>query len=492
MSTAWLTGTPVRSRELLWPTNDDFVSAGIWDREGTSVLNGLILNWFSFIRNTKRTVMYLADTASDGSVGSEGSITLVRAAKELEYAADRVALLGTTKFASAEWIASDSTLKLRIHRLDGFLEREDSISVQAAYGDLRVFNSKVYLCTSSGPTNASDEAVTPHQVRLGSDTDNSNTTALFADQILEWDTTSGAFRRIRIPDPMRHAAEYSFPFEHQVALAGLVDDQNGQEQLALTSFNVNHQPENQSAARSFSPGGTSDERNTKGMGVATEGNTNSSDIILHSFDRIAVFNRAFFNKEIADNPRSGRLHFLRSLLLENDVRVLPFSLSGPLPAVANNRVLAYTKVLRKYHFYILDFDQQRVNALLNKTSEEREALHAQLTEAGTRVKVVTRQSYAQEEGVGGGTVDAEYPARRVPPEWKDHLRALAQQEKQGVSLIYDEAPEERRAGRWGFVQSELRLGREISLVGVSRMGLTTDCVLLAPEPGDSGMVWYFE
>ena len=49
--------------------------------------------------------MYLADTASDGSVGSEGSITLARAAKELEYAADRVVLLGTTKFASAEWIA---------------------------------------------------------------------------------------------------------------------------------------------------------------------------------------------------------------------------------------------------------------------------------------------------------------------------------------------------------------------------------------------------
>jgi len=105
MSTSWLTGTPVRSRELLWPTNDEFVSAGIWDREGTSVLNGLILHWFSFIRNTKRTVIYLADTASDGSGGSGGSITLAPAAKELEYAADRVALLGTTKFASAEWIA---------------------------------------------------------------------------------------------------------------------------------------------------------------------------------------------------------------------------------------------------------------------------------------------------------------------------------------------------------------------------------------------------
>lgn len=193
-----------------------------------------------------------------------------------------------------------------------------------------------------------------------------------------------------------------------------------------------------------------------------------------------------------DNPSSGRFHFLKSLLLENDVRVLPFSLSGPLPAVANNRVLAYKKVLGKYRFYILDFDQQRVNALLNKTSEEREALRAQLAEAGARVKVVTRQSYALEEGVGGGTVDAEYPARRVPPEWRDHLRALAQQEREGVSLIYDEAPEERRAGRWGFMQSELGLGREISLVGVSRMGLSTDCVLLAPEPGDSGMVWYFE
>ncbi|KIM47154.1 hypothetical protein M413DRAFT_270443 [Hebeloma cylindrosporum] len=105
MSTSWLTGTPVRSRELLWPTNDELISAAIWDREGTSVLNGLVLHWFSFTRNTKRTVIYLADTALNGSVGNGGSIMLARAANELEYAADRVAVLGTTKFASAEWIA---------------------------------------------------------------------------------------------------------------------------------------------------------------------------------------------------------------------------------------------------------------------------------------------------------------------------------------------------------------------------------------------------
>lgn len=105
MSTPWMTGTPVRSRELLWPTNDELVSSGIWDREGTSTLHGLVLHWFSFIRDTKRTVIYTADTGSDGSVGSEGSITLTPAANELEYAADRVALLGTTKFTSAEWIA---------------------------------------------------------------------------------------------------------------------------------------------------------------------------------------------------------------------------------------------------------------------------------------------------------------------------------------------------------------------------------------------------
>ncbi|KDR65375.1 hypothetical protein GALMADRAFT_232935 [Galerina marginata CBS 339.88] len=179
------------------------------------------------------------------------------------------------------------------------------------------------------------------------------------------------------------------------------------------------------------------------MSEGIEGNTNSSAIIVRSFDRIAVFNRGFFNKEIADNPRSDRLHFLRSLLLENDVRILPFSLSGPLPAVTNNRVLAYKKVLGKYYFYILDFDQQRVNALLHRTSQEREALRAQLTEASARVKVVTRQS--------------------------DHLRALDQQERQGASLVYDEAPEELRAGRRGFVQSELRLGREILLVSVGSL-----------------------
>ena len=162
-----------------------------------------------------------------------------------------------------------------------------------------------------------------------------------------------------------------------------------------------------------------------------------------------------------------------------------------LPAISNNRVLAYTRVLGKYHFYILDFDQARVNTLLSKTAEEREALRAQLKEAGAHVKVVTRQSYAQEEGVGGGSVDAEYPIRCVPPEWREHLRQLVEQEKEGASLIYDEDPEGRRDGRWGYVQSELHLGKEISLVGISRMALSTDCVLLAPEPGGSGTVWYF-
>ncbi|KAH9480416.1 hypothetical protein JR316_0007014 [Psilocybe cubensis] len=489
MTTPWLTGAPVRSRELLWPKDDELVSSGSWDREGMSTVHGFVLHWFSFIQDTERTVIYIADTNSDVS---SGPIILTPIANELQYASDRVALVGTTRFATAEWIVSESTLKFRVHQLDGVVERESSISVQAAFGDLRVLDSKIHLCISSGPTNASNAVMTPHPIRLGSDIEDSDTTPVFADQILIWDFASGAFQRISIPEPMRHGAEYTFPSDHQVVLAGLVEDHNGQEQLALSCFNINHEPQTQSVARSFSPGGSSHERVLKGMGVASEDNTNSSDIIVHSFDRIAVFNKAFFDKEVEDNPVSGRLHFLRSILLQKDVRVLPFSLSGPLPAVANNRVLGYRRIQGKYQFFVLDFDEQRVSALLNMKPEEREALRLQLAEAGSRVTVVTRQSYAQEEGVGGGAVDAEYPPRRVPPAWMAHLRALAEEEKQGGALIYDEAPEDRREGRWGFVQSELHLGNPITLVRVGRMGLAPDRIVLIPEPGDSGMIWYFE
>jgi len=139
-----------------------------------------------------------------------------------------------------------------------------------------------------------------------------------------------------------------------------------------------------------------------------------------------------------------------------------------------------------------------VKNLLRNTFEQRENLRAELQLANARVKVVTRQFYAQEEGViigGNSCIDKEYPMRNVPPEWHERLKVLANEEKESegrASLIFDEAPEGRREGRWGYVQSELRLGKEIPSIGIERMGITDGCIVLIPEPGDSGVVWYFE
>ncbi|KAF8900839.1 hypothetical protein CPB84DRAFT_1007262 [Gymnopilus junonius] len=318
MSIPWLAGIPIRYRALIWPSNDETILAGIWDREGTSILDGLILHWFAFTRNTKRTVVYLADTRPQG----EEPIVLSPVEKELEFAADRIALVGSNEFSSAEWVESDEALKLRLHSLDGSLVRESSISVKAAYGDLRVFGPKVFIAISSGPTNAPEGSMTPDQLRLGSDPNDMDTSSpLFADQILEWDTTSCVFRRIKIPDPLYHGAEYTFPVEHQVALAGLVEDGDGREQLALTCFNADDQVQNQSVLRSFSPGGSSQERAIQGMSVGLEGNTKPSNVIVHSFDRIAMFNRTFFSEEMPVCPPSSSFQ-----LVERD---LPLYFSRP-------------------------------------------------------------------------------------------------------------------------------------------------------------------
>jgi len=210
--------------------------------------------------------------------------------------------------------------------LDGSLIRKDSIPVQGAYGDLRVFGRKVCICVSSGPTNALDAAMTPDQVRLGSDIDDAAEIAedLFADQILEWDLTSGAFRRINIPDPVwvslffyysnlldfdfelfeQHAAEYAYPSEGRVSLACLFDQQDPSDQLALQCFNVNSDDQyNNRSPRFFSAGSSSYERLLKGAGVGIEGSTKSSDVIVHSFDRIAVYSKAFLNTEIVVSNR---------------------------------------------------------------------------------------------------------------------------------------------------------------------------------------------
>jgi len=197
------------------------------------------------------------------------------------------------------------------------------------------------------------------------------------------------------------------------------------------------------------------------------------------------------NAKFQDNPRTVRLHFIGALLLEYNIRVLPFGLPGSLPAISGSRVLAYRKVNRKYVFYILDFDQERVGAFLDKTPQEREDLCNEMGEAGARVKIVTRRFFAHEAGVGGQCEDSEYPRRRVPPDWQTHLRELADKEKQDPPLLFDEAPSER--GRpFGFVQSLLRLGKEISWIELKRMAMTDGAVVLAPEPACDGMVWYFD
>src|SRR5438309_9876325 len=92
---AWLTGTPLHSRPLNWPSDDQTIRAHLWDREGTSLLNGLILHWLGFTReNTKRTVVYLAATrlpSLEVKVDVEAPLVLSPIAKELDYAVDRIA-----------------------------------------------------------------------------------------------------------------------------------------------------------------------------------------------------------------------------------------------------------------------------------------------------------------------------------------------------------------------------------------------------------------
>lgn len=49
--------------------------------------------------------------------------------------------------------------------------------------------------------------------------------------------------------------------------------------------------------------------------------------------------------------------------------------------------------------------------------------------------------------VSNSCTDKEYPMRGVPPEWREHLKVLADEEKAGnASLIFDEAPLGRRGG----------------------------------------------
>ncbi|THV04027.1 hypothetical protein K435DRAFT_774670, partial [Dendrothele bispora CBS 962.96] len=420
----------------------------------------------------------MADTQKQAE---RGQVVISKVA-ELHFFAHCTRLLeNRSGFVTAEWVNDEKVLKLRRHALDGSLVKEKTVPTAAAWGELRVFGQKVSICASSGPTNVSGLSQTAYHLRLGdgSDSDSPNLTA---DQIIEWDTDTEILRRITIPNSPPHGGEFCFLNEHRIALACVNDDPQGP---LLSCFT------DQSEARSFSPGGTSDDFILIGKSIGLEGSSESSDILVHSFDsRIAVFDKGVLIRDIPGDPRTARLHFIGSLLLKYNIRILPFALSGSLTAVSDNRVLAHQKVNRKPVLYVLDFDQERVGAFLDKTPKEREELDKEMEEAGTRVKIVTRRFYAAEAGVGGYCEDKEYPRRQIPPDWQTHLRELADKENQNPPLLFDEAPSECERP-FGFVQSLLRLGKEISSMELGRMAMTNGAVVLAPEPGCDGMVWYF-
>ncbi|KAF9256347.1 hypothetical protein L218DRAFT_1081401 [Marasmius fiardii PR-910] len=274
----------------------------------------------------------MADTRKQGS---DGKIVISKAA-ELDYFAHSTVLLeNRSGFATAEWVDDEKALKLRRHTLDGSLVKDATIPVAAVYRELRVFGHwKVSICVSSGPTKFGQELQTSSEFRLGEPTDGQNLTA---DQIVEWDTNMGTMRRITIPNPPLHGAEFSFVNEHQIALAGVDNDPPAP---LLTCF-TNDDTE----ARNFSVGGTSVEHTLIGISIGIEGSSESSSILVHSFDRIAVFDREFLTKSISDQP-IFRSHSLASQLLHYDMRVPPFALPGSLPTISNDRLLAYQKINR--------------------------------------------------------------------------------------------------------------------------------------------------
>ncbi|KAF5345289.1 hypothetical protein D9758_008479 [Tetrapyrgos nigripes] len=499
MVSHWHSGTPVRSARLVWPSEDavaqrEFFCGLTGMSSLTSIMDGLVLYWLPFSSDTRRTLIYMADTRKP--IEREGmSEVVISKVTELPYFAHCAVLLEKRSgFVTAEWVIGEKVLNLRRHALDGSLVKQKIVPTLAVWGELRAFGQKVAICASSGPTNfdAIYQYANPLSDGNGEYPDIRDLTA---DQIIEWDADTESLRRITIPNNPQHGAEFHFFTEHRVALACVHDDPQGPLLMCIMD-----QSEEE---KSFSPGGTSLEFQIIGRSVGEPGSSEFSNILVHSFDRIAVFDKSVLTADIPDHPRDGRLHYIGRLLLDYNIRVLPFCLPGSLPAIDGNRVLVCQSIASGYVFYVLDFDQDHVGAFLDTTPQEREDLTNELREAGARVKIVTRRFYALEAGVqmGRDTRDAEYPRRAgsrwygestAPPEWQDHLRELEEKEKQNPPLLFDEAPSER--GRpFGFVQSFLKLGKVISTFDVQRMAITSGAVLFAPEPGcDNGMVWYFD
>ena len=96
----WLSGQAVCTRSLQWPSDDAALDSWGWSREGSSVMNGMILCWFSFTTNHS-TIIYVADTRHN----QETTPVVLNRVAVLDYAAHGVTLVGEG-FASVEWIGT--------------------------------------------------------------------------------------------------------------------------------------------------------------------------------------------------------------------------------------------------------------------------------------------------------------------------------------------------------------------------------------------------
>lgn len=95
-----------------------------------------------------------------------------------------------------------------MHSFDGSTVRTVTSLVAAAYGTLRVFESSVSICVSSG--DSPRHAITTEglagnvdsQLRLGVEDESDLSSFALADEIMQWDTISGVLRRSKIPQDL--------------------------------------------------------------------------------------------------------------------------------------------------------------------------------------------------------------------------------------------------------------------------------------------------
>jgi len=102
MTSSWISGIPVRSRTIVWSSTSEWTSINTGDpwREGTSLLDGILLYWFPPAGNDSHTVTFLADTTRQEG---EEPVVISKAA-ELDYVVHKAVLVGKSEYATAEWI----------------------------------------------------------------------------------------------------------------------------------------------------------------------------------------------------------------------------------------------------------------------------------------------------------------------------------------------------------------------------------------------------